>query len=103
MARIVTGNVDAYVKKLLSDEFGSDVNEDIISQDNIHSDALSVPVENTNLVCSFCELFIVNPDEIKDLSQQPKLTGNLAYSICPLCGQDAIDKKNSAGWNKTDN
>lgn len=96
MARIVTGNVDAYVKQLLSDEFGSDANEDNSSQSNIHSDAISVPVENTNPVCSFCELFIVNPDEIKDLIQQSKLTGNLAYSVCPLCGQGAIDKNNSS-------
>lgn len=43
MARIVTGNVDAYVKQLLSDEFGSDANEDNSSQSNIHSEAISIP------------------------------------------------------------
>ncbi len=58
---------------------------------------------NKNLVCSFCELFIVNPDEIKDLNQKPKLTRNLAYSVCPLCGQDAIDKKDSVWCKKIDN
>ena len=49
MVRIVTENVDAYVKKLLSDEFGSDANEDNRSQSNMHSVDISVPAENTNL------------------------------------------------------
>ena len=59
--------------------------------------------ENKNLVCGFCELFIINPDEIKDLTQQPKLTWSLVYSVCPLCGQDAIDKKDSVWCKKIDN
>jgi hypothetical protein len=42
MANIETGNVDAYVKQLLSEEFGYGAKEYNSSQSNIHSDGKTV-------------------------------------------------------------
>lgn len=43
MARIVTGNVDAYVKQLLSDEFDHGTNGDKHQQKHIHIDGKEDP------------------------------------------------------------
>ena len=49
MANIVTGKVEAYIKKLISEAFGSDANEDNRSPNNNHSDGKTTPNMSQNI------------------------------------------------------
>jgi hypothetical protein len=56
-----------------------------------------------SLVCNLCELLIVNHDEIKETILLAKAYRDSGYSMCPACGQEAVDPRNSIWCQKIDN
>lgn len=43
MANIATGNVETYIKRLISEDFGHDTNGNNNQQNRIHTDGKTVP------------------------------------------------------------